>query len=125
MTKLFRVQVRGIRGQPLLINFSPIPQMRLHGSRSMRWCAIPNQDVLSTNLMVYALECLRHQIAINRSSKVPLINLAAYTQPNGGRNFTPRTLSPQDRWFAAWRPRMGYALLKRPADFIIEDDIGA
>ena len=99
--------------------------MRLHDSRPMCWGTIPDQNESPTDMVVYMLERLYNQIAIYRSSKVPLINLSLYTQPNSGRKFTSRALTPQDRWFATWRPGMCHSLLKRPTDLIIKDDAGA
>lgn len=125
MTTFLRVQLRGIRRQPLYVDLGVLRQERLDRRRTMRLQSIPDDDHRATDLPAEVLQVNDRVLAVDRVVKVLLVDPSGQRQSDRRGDLAPLAHAPQDGRLPLGCPRRTGPELVREPRLIDEDDHGA
>jgi putative transposase len=107
MTLFLRVQVRGVRRQPLHVDLGMLGQEHLDHLGSMGLQAVPDDDHRPSNPTPDVLQMRDRVLAVDRMIEMLLVDAARRCQPDRRGNLTPLEARGQTLFLVSgWRPSL-------------------
>lgn len=126
MAIFFGIQFGCVRRQKLLVDLGMFRQIGLSHATRVSPGSVPDQNYFAAKMVLQMLKSVHNLIAMNRSFKISLIDLAREGERHCGRDSAPLCVDLiEDRSPSAASPSSRRLLLKGETKFIPEHDFGA